>query len=566
MSARSGAIVRRALRYLPWVAFSALAAIPRWAAADEPRLTTPQSGIEVVRTHTVEVHISRSDALPVRWDLVDPLVLRGNRPEASGLPLISSVLIAGRAARPLALLTVDQPPVPPATERSEETDHVGLHFRWPVQTSGLELSRSYRIPRQGFAVELVLTFANRGSDQLEIEHQGRGPGLVLGPGLGQPAPSSGGLGGGLYSYARPVFRDASGVEILHPDAEEPEQSIARADGFRWAGLHSRYFAALMVPEPGSPRLIAGDSRLLPTAVEQGLIAEKELPLYPLVELYAEPFGLAPGEERQLHTRLYLGPKDRDALRAAGGGLDDLLFAGLWSWMRWLCFFLLSVLKAFHGVLHSWGLSIIALAAAVRVVTFPVAQVGLKQQARNTADQARLKPYIAEINEKYKDDARKKSEELMKLYKEHGINPFGAFKGCLWVVLQLPIFVALFNLLGQSFDLRGAGFLWISDLSEPDRLFPLGFDMPIIGSYFNILPLLMAATQVLVTQLSTPPAADAAESTQQKRMMFGLAVVFLLLFYSFPSGLVLYWMMANLGHLLQQSLLGLNAKRKAGSGS
>ena len=212
-----------------------------------------------------------------------------------------------------------------------------------------------------------------------------------------------------------------------------------------------------------------------------------------------------------------------------------------------------MLNGFHTVLQSWGLSIIALAVAIRVITFPVAHVGLKQQAAMASDQARLKPYIAQINEEYKDDAARRSEELMRLYKEHGVSPFAAFKGCLWVLIQVPIFVALFNLIGQAFELRSASFLWLRDLSEPDRLFPLGVDLPLVGSYFNILPFVMAATQVLVTKLSAVPT-DPSEEARNNKFMLAMAVLFLLLFYSFPSGLVLYWTMANLGQLVQYKLM------------
>ena len=118
-----------------------------------------------------------------------------------------------------------------------------------------------------------------------------------------------------------------------------------------------------------------------------------------------------------------------------------------------------------------------------------------------------------------------------------------------------LFIALFNLLGQSFALRGAKFLWIADLAEPDRLFTLGFSIPLLGSYLNILPILMAASQVFVSNLSSNPQADAAERMRQKWFMLVMAIVFLVLFYSFPAGLVLYWMTSNLGQLLQQRLVG-----------
>ncbi len=511
------------------------------------------ANVETVQTRSYEARFSRADALPVQWDLIDSEILR------DPIPLIASQLVAKSGVKPLALVISDDDQrdhQAPAFERSEEGDNVVLRFDWPADTSGLSRVRTYRIPKEGYTSKIELTFTNEGTSPINIDRNGAGPGLLLGPGLGQAHPSSGGLGGSYYVYVRPAWHTGSEVDQLAPEPGLPPATFPEGDDeLRWAGLHSRYFAALLIPDPATPSLLSsGRAWLEPEWVEGSLLAEDALPFYPLVEISSEPLVIAPGTSLELSYLLYLGPKDRLTLQSANAHLDDLLFPGLWNWLRWLCFLLLAVLKSLNGVLLSWGLSIIALAVAVRIITFPVAQVGLRQQAKTAAEQAKLKPFIAEIDEQYKGDAGKKSEALMQLYKEHGISPFGAFKGCLWVVLQIPIFVALFNLLGQSFDLRGASFLWISDLSQPDRLFPLGINLPLIGSYFNILPLFMAASQVLVTQLSATPATDPAEGKGQKRTMFALAAVFLVLFYSFPSGLVLYWMMSNLCQLLQQSLM------------
>lgn len=509
-------------------------------------------GVEVVRTESFEVRLSHQDGLPQEWLLIDPIVLRTEPEGSAGVSLIVDWVSEASGTRPLELLDgTEQGVTAPSIERREDDDAVTVSFRWPVAGDGLVRDRTYRFPRAGFVSHLMVSYANAGTRPLRLEHDGRGPVVVVGPGLGEAPESAGGLGGSFYAYVRPVTYADGKVVLLDPETSAP----AEETGFRWGGLHSRYFASLVIDDPGHRnRLRHARARLASGLPADRLARPDDRAYFPLLELAGVPLELAPGENLDLGLRLYWGPKSRDALRAAGAELDELLFSALWGWLRWLCFILMAVLQLLYAALHSWGLAIIALAVVVRIVTFPVAQVGLEQQARTAAEQARLKPFIDAIEAEHKDDAGRKAQELMRLYKEHGVSPFGAFKGCLWVVVQIPIFVALFNLLGQAFELRGASFLWIRDLAEPDRLFPLGIEIPLLGSYFNLLPILMAGTQVLVTQLSPAPASDEAASASQKRMMFFLAAVFLVLFYSFPAGLVLYWMTSNLGQLGQQWLL------------
>jgi len=277
--------------------------------------------------------------------------------------------------------------------------------------------------------------------------------------------------------------------------------------------------------------------------------------FPLVALRGSPLSIEPGGVLELEYSFFFGPKDRKLLRSTSTGLDDILFPGLWNWMRWLCFAIMWLLDLLHAIIPSWGLTIIALAVVIRLLTLPVAHFGIRHQAKIAAQQGKFNLRIAEINEKYKDDPTRRSQESWKAYKEDGVGPVSTLKGCLWLIVQLPIFVALFNLLGQSFALRGASFLWIDDLAAPDRLFHLGVDLPFFGEYFNILPFLMAATQVFVSNISASSQAGTTESAKQKRFMVVLAVVFLVLFYSFPAGLVLYWMTSNLAQLLQQWAVG-----------
>jgi YidC/Oxa1 family membrane protein insertase len=159
----------------------------------------------------------------------------------------------------------------------------------------------------------------------------------------------------------------------------------------------------------------------------------------------------------------------------------------------------------------------------------------------------LQPKIEELRKVYKDNPQKLNKEILELYREHKVNPFG---GCLPLILQMPIFFALYQVLMRSVFLKGAHFLWIKDLSEPDRLFILSANLPILGNEINILPIIMTIgmfIQQKISMVATSP--EAAE--QQKIMLIILPLMFGFIFYKMPSGLVLYWFINSTLMLLYQ---------------
>jgi YidC/Oxa1 family membrane protein insertase len=150
---------------------------------------------------------------------------------------------------------------------------------------------------------------------------------------------------------------------------------------------------------------------------------------------------------------------------------------------------------------------------------------------------KLQPEIERLRAAYKDQPQKMNQEILQLYREHKVNPFG---GCLPLFLQFPIFISLYQALMRSIELRGAGFLWIKDLSQPDRLYVFADKaFPVIGNEINILPLLMAAA-MFVQQKFTSKTSPSASPEQQKMMMIIFPAMFGFIFYHFPSGLTLYW--------------------------
>jgi len=294
----------------------------------------------------------------------------------------------------------------------------------------------------------------------------------------------------------------------------------------WAGFADTYFARIMIP-----------------LRKEGVTEDEEVTNNTLFQrLNIQPVEIAPGATQNLKYKIYIGPKQYDLLRDYGDNLGKNLDKAVEFGMLW--FFvspLLVILKAFHSIPpHNWGIAILLLTLLVRVVFYPLMA---KQYTSMKAMQA-LQPKMKELREKYKDDKDKLNVEMMSLYKVHKVNPLG---GCLPMVIQLPVFFALYRVLYVAIELRHAPlFLWINDLSAPETLFII----PAFGGvHFGIGPLLMGVT-MFVQQKMTPQTADPA---QAKMFMF-MPLIFTALSFGFPSGLVLYWTFSNLLGILQQWLL------------
>jgi YidC/Oxa1 family membrane protein insertase len=208
-------------------------------------------------------------------------------------------------------------------------------------------------------------------------------------------------------------------------------------------------------------------------------------------------------------------------------------------------FLLVVMNFLHDHLwpHNYGVAIMLLTILVRILFWPLTHKGTESMKR----MADLQPLMTEIRQKYKENPQKQQQEMMKLYKEHKVNPM---MGCLPMLVQIPVFIALFYVLRSAIELRFASFLWVKDLSEPEHLF-----MDLLHFPLNILPLLMAATTMWQQKL-TPSTAD---PSQQKIMMF-MPLLMLVFLYNFASGLVLYWTTNNVIMIVQQ--LAQKRKREA----
>lgn len=290
----------------------------------------------------------------------------------------------------------------------------------------------------------------------------------------------------------------------------------------WAGFDMSYFAGLLLP---ANRSEAGVT-LMP--LTKGTTATAVLTL--------SGIELQPAESTSRVFTAFFGPKQPAVLAEVAHDLAAVVgHAG--SWVGPLTNFFGWALHQIYGFVPNYGVAIIVLTIMVRVATWPI----MARQMKSAEKMRELMPRIKELQAKYKDDRQKQSEETFKLYRETGVNPLG---GCLPMVLQLPVFIGLFYALQSSIDLRHAPFfLWINDLSQPATLFTLpGVDFPI-----RLMPVLMAASMYVQQKMTPQVGMDPAQAKMMLIMMPGMM---LFISYTFPSGLVLYWLVSNvlgIGH-------------------
>jgi YidC/Oxa1 family membrane protein insertase len=296
----------------------------------------------------------------------------------------------------------------------------------------------------------------------------------------------------------------------------------------WVSLQIKYFiVALMTPTP-----TAGEARLQGRKNDGFATASIALPV-------ADRQGRV-----EQDVEMYMGPIDFDALKSFGRGLEKNVDLGHKIFRPVSAVVLWSLVKL-HGIIPNYGLVIILLSVFTKVLFYRLTHKSFKSMR----DMQALQPRIQALKEKYKEDRQKLSQETMKLYKEAGVNPLG---GCLPMVLQMPVFIALFNVLRNTIELRQAPFLgWINDLSQQDVLARLPMSLPLVGDAVSVLPILMGASMLMQSKIGGSIAGPESSPSQSKAFQYMLPVVFTVLFYRMPSGLVVYWIVNTVLSVGQQ---------------
>lgn len=327
---------------------------------------------------------------------------------------------------------------------------------------------------------------------------------------------------GYYSYVGLALLLNGELEELEiEEVSEKKEVNGRID---WVAYEDDYFISAVIPEESSQGIFKG--RLSPSGVLEGTFSTPSV-------------SVSPAQQLNSSYTLYFGPRDLEILKKVGSGLDRAVDFG---WFDIIAKGFLYLLLFFNKYINNYGVSIILLTVLVKVILWPLSHKSYKSMK----EMQKLQPIMAKIREKYKNDKQKMNQEMMSLYKTYKVNPMG---GCLPMLVQLPVFFALFRLLGKSIELRHAPFvLWINDLSAPDRLFHFSFSIPFMSPPYGVpvLTLLMGAS-MFIQQKMTPTPGDPA---QAKMMMF-MPILFTFMFINFPSGLVLYWLVNNILSIGQQ---------------
>ena len=382
-----------------------------------------------------------------------------------------------------------------------ERDFTTLDASHPIG----HLTFAYRVPGTGITVEKRLTFRHHSYlVDVAVKTEGlTGPlDLRLGTNFGIVE-----WGEGFIGLIGPAFLVDDKIEKDTPDTE-----VERKGAVRWVALQDKYFLSVLIPSgpAGAAAVIKKEGEKLVSAGVR----------------FAPVAGTA-----ELSAQMYAGPKEFDTLKSLNVGLEDTIdfgwfIYGSWGIVKAVAKPLFYVLRFFYDYTHNYGLAIILLTVGIKLLFVPLQYKSYKSMK----DMQVIQPKVAALQAKYKDDRERLNRELIKLYRDHKVNPVG---GCLPMLLQMPVFVALFNILYMTIDLRQAPFvLWITDLSVQDP--------------YYVLPVIMGATMVLQQKIM-PTTMDPV----QAKVMLMLPAMLTLLFLTFPAGLVLYWLTNNVLTIAQQ---------------
>jgi len=297
----------------------------------------------------------------------------------------------------------------------------------------------------------------------------------------------------------------------------------------WTGVKERYFSIILKPKQESEGVIL--KQFGPMDFASGIRSAK-------APIYA-------GATTEDSYILYIGPNDLTRLKNTGLGLEPMINYGIFGGITKV---LLAVLRGFHKVVRNWGVAIIMLTFLINICLFPLT----KKSFTSMRQLQQLQPHMEKLRSVHKDNPQKLNREMAELYKTYKVNPLG---GCLPMFIQMPIFIALYQGLIRSIELKGANFLWVKDLSSPDYI-TLPLTLPFIGNQIHILPLLMVGAMFFQQKMSSKSMASSSpeQKQQQKIMLIFFPLFFGFLFYNFPSGLVLYWLTNTVLMVTEHSMM------------
>lgn len=392
------------------------------------------------------------------------------------------------------------------------------------QVNGVDYTKYYVLHRGSYAIDVQYTINNQRQVPVEVSMYGQLKQTIE---LPHDAVTEGGGGLGLSAFRGTAYSSSSTnySKYSFDDIKDKALSVNTQTG--WIAMLQHYFASAWVPAQNQDNLFYSRATAKNSQATIGFKGESTV--------------IPAGSTQTIGAKLWLGPEIQSQLKETANHLDLIVDYG---WLWFLSQPLFYLLKFIHSFIGNWGFAIIVITFIVRGILFPLTRA----QYRSMAKMKILQPRLQALKERYGDDRQKMSMETMALYKQEKVNPLG---GCLPLLIQMPIFLSLFYMLGNTVELRHAPFaLWIHDLSAQDP--------------YYILPLLMGGTMFLIQKMSPTPVTD---PLQQKLMTY-MPLIFTVFFLWFPSGLVLYYIVSNLFTIAQQRIIywelekkGLHEKKK-----
>ncbi len=370
---------------------------------------------------------------------------------------------------------------------------------------GLEVHKVYTFKRNSYVIDVALEVRNPGAapvstySYFQLTHDGKPETNV-----NTVAETFGAQS--FIGFA--VYTDERKFEKVHPsDLDKGKSDHVKQANNGWLAFVQHYFVSAWLPPQGVPRDYVSEKR------QDGSYAARAM----------VPISVAPGATASVTVPLYVGPQEQRRLEAAAAGLDLVVDYGWLAIIAWPLFWLL---EKFHALAGNWGVAIILLTVLIKLLFFPLSAASYKSMAKMKL----ITPRLTKIREMYAHDRQKMNQAMMELYKTEKINPLG---GCFPILVQIPVFIALYWVLLAAIELRHAPFmLWIKDLSALDP--------------YYVLPILMTGTMILQTKMNPVP-----PDPVQARVMQVMPYVFSIFFFFFPAGLVLYWLVNNILSIAQQ---------------
>jgi YidC/Oxa1 family membrane protein insertase len=422
---------------------------------------------------------------------------------------------SGAAALPTHFTLLTAQPGP--RELKDGVDELQLRLE-SADVGGAKLVKTYTFRRGQYVVGVKHELVNTGTAPIkpQIYLQLLRDGTPL---AGESTFYSTFTGPAIYTEAK-KFEKVEFKDIEKRGADAPKHQTSANEG--WVAMVQHYFASAWLVADGSAREFRS-AKVGPNLYSIALV---------------QPLGeIAPNASATHEARLFVGPQEENKLAALAPGLELVKDYGWFTILSKPLFWLLTQL---HNALSNWGFAIIALVVLLKVAFYWLNASAYRSMAKMKA----VQPRVTELRERLKDKPQEMQQEMMRIYREEKVNPLG---GCLPMFAQMPFFMALYWVLLSSVEMRGAPWIgWITDLSQPDALFGV---LPLFHIPLGPLPLLMTGTSLLQVWLQPTPA-----DPMQAKMMWMMPLMFSFMFFFFPSGLVLYWLVNNLLSIAQQYLI------------